>query len=572
MTRCPRALAFLVAAVLAGAAHAAPDAPLRVQLRWLHQAQFAGYYEADARDPQRDAFDLVEGGPGIDPLARLAKGEVDVAIGWLAEALEARTKGSDIVNVAQVFRRPGMAMACLRSAGVRVPADVKGRDIGVWNVGDQISVHLWLDRQRIAASSVRLVPQAANAQDLISGKVPCATVMLYNEYWTVLRSGIAPADLMMVRFSEEGLGMLEDGLYVRRASLDDPEFRRKLAVFVKASAVGWRQARENPEEAITLTLAQAPALDASHQRRMLEAILNLIPADKPFGLLSLTDFDRSVDILTSEKDAASFRRAAAGAWTHAIWYEAGVAPETAFTESTRQYLAASVSSTWFYVFDLIGTAAFGVAGFMRARQRRYDLWGAFVLTSLPAVGGGTLRDLLIGGDRSPPFIFQDPTYMYVVMAVVAVGTLCSRFMSTEVTESKRFNRALAVFDTIGLATFTVVGAKVALMAGLAWYWVPICAAITCSGGGMLLDVVTGREPRTFQGELYESIAIAGGLLLYAGLKLANDYEHSPWLVTGSIVLTWCVVYAARMTFVLTGARSFRLGDEASRRGSARRQR
>jgi uncharacterized membrane protein YeiH len=390
--------------------------------------------------------------------------------------------------------------------------------------------------------------------------------MLYNEYWTVLRSGIAPTDLMMVRFGEQGLGMLEDGLYVRRASLDSPEFRRRLAAFVKASAEGWQQARDNPEEAIALTLTRAPGLDAVHQRRMLEAILNLIPADKPFGLLSLADFERSVDILASgNKDAAAIRGAAADAWTHAIWYQAGLAPETAFTESTRHHLAASVSSTWFYALDLIGTAAFGLAGFMRARQRRYDLWGAFVLTSLPAVGGGTLRDLLIGGDRSPPFILQDPTYMYVVMAVVALGTLCSRFMTAEVTESARFNRALAIFDTIGLATFTVVGAKVALMAGLAWYWVPICAAVTCSGGGMLLDVVTGREPRTFQGELYESVAIGGGLLLYAGLKLANDYEHSTWLVTGSIVLTWCVVYAVRMTFVLTGARSFRLGDDASRR-------
>src|SRR4051812_33337749 len=101
-------------AVIASAADSA--APLRVQLRWMHQAQFAGYYVAEAHALQRQhgirTAELLEGGPGIDPLERLGKGEVDVAIGWLGDALDARSKGADIVNVAQIFRRPGMALAC----------------------------------------------------------------------------------------------------------------------------------------------------------------------------------------------------------------------------------------------------------------------------------------------------------------------------------------------------------------------------------------------------------------------------------------------------------------------------
>ncbi len=115
------------------------------------------------------------------------------------------------------------------------------------------------------------------------------------------------------------------------------------------------------------------------------------------------DYQHTVDILARDAtDGESIRRTAPAGWTHQIWYEAALDNGESFTEATRSYLAAAMGSTWFYLLDLVGTASFGLAGFMRARQRRYDLWGAFMLTFLPAVGGGTVRDLLIGGERSPP--------------------------------------------------------------------------------------------------------------------------------------------------------------------------
>src|SRR5262249_22307614 len=161
------------------------------------------------------------------------------------------------------------------------------------------------------------------------------------------------------------------------------------------------------------------------------------------------------------------------------------------------------------------------AGFMRAQQRHYNLWGAAILTFLPAVGGGTLRDLLIGGDRHPPFIFKDPAYLSIVLGLVVVGSVLPRMMPKSIIQTRRVTRALAVFDTAGLAAFTIVGAEVALVAGLGWHWVPICAALTTAGGGTLLDVVTGQEPSTFKGEPYEEVAIGGALLLYLLLKAAS---------------------------------------------------
>jgi NitT/TauT family transport system substrate-binding protein len=144
---------------------------------------------------------------------------------------------------------------------------------------------------------------------------------------------------------------------------------------------------------------------------------------------------------------------------------------------------------------------------------------------LPAVGGGTLRDLLVGGDRYPPFIFQDPTYIYIVLWILLVGTPLSRITSEKAVDSLLFKRLLLIFDTVGLSTFAVIGAKVALVADLSLFWVPFCAAITCAGGGMLLDIVTGREPRTFKGEPYEELAVAGAFVLLLCLEVADSFEQ-----------------------------------------------
>src|SRR5690606_29895176 len=130
------------------------------------------------------------------------------------------------------------------------------------------------------------------------------------------------------------------------------------------------------------------------------------------------------------------------AWTHRVWYEAGLGDSGWHTlaESTRNRLLSSVSELWFYALALIGTANFALAGFMRARQRHYDLWGAFVLTLLPAAGGGILRDLLIGGDRHPPFIFKDPAYIFVILSALAFGVLVTAFTHRSFVDSKAFER------------------------------------------------------------------------------------------------------------------------------------
>jgi NitT/TauT family transport system substrate-binding protein len=99
------------------------------------------------------------------------------------------------------------------------------------------------------------------------------------------------------------------------------------------------------------------------------------------------------------------------------------------------------------------------------------------------------------------------------------------------------------------------------------FWVPFCAALTCAGGGMLLDIVTGREPRTFKGEPYEELAVAGAFVLLLCLEVADIFEHQAWIVTASIVVTLVFIFVLRLVVVKTGWRTYRLhGVPRRRRG------
>lgn len=563
------ALLWLPASMCVMAAPAAAQTPdrIRLQLLWTHQAQFAGIYVAIANgyyEREGLAVDVTEGGPGIDSLEQLSTGRADVALGWLPAALDARRQGHDIVNIAQIFHRSGMAIICRRDMGVRSAADIAGKTFGVWNAGDERNMAFWLRAMNIPPEDIKFVAQRPNGLDLIEGRTPCNSAMKYNEYWSILRAGIKPSDLFVVRLGDEGFGFLEDGLYVTSKAIADEKKRDVLVRFLRATFRGWRHVLANADEAHATTMSFAPRLNADDQRRMLDSILDMVGDNKPLGLLDLADVQRSIDIVSGPGgDRAALEQTFKDGWTHHLWRDAGPGADAfmRISVATRHYLTEAVNSRWFYALDLIGTVAFGLAGFMRAQQRRYDLWGALILTMLPAVAGGTLRDLLVGGDRHPPFIFKDPTYMYIVLEIIVVGTLLSRLTPDRFIGTRNFDRSMTFFDTLGLAAFTVIGAKVALLADLNWVWIPFCAALTCAGGGMLLDIVTGREPRTFQGEPYEEIAIAGGLFLLLSLNVADWFEHSSWIVTAAILVTMAMVFTIRALVVTRGWRSYRLGTE-----------
>ncbi|WP_137007024.1 ABC transporter substrate-binding protein [Synechococcus sp. UW105] len=562
-------LALMLAIALIGLPVAAKTkqnrAHISVQLRWLPQAQFAGFYVAKDHELfHREGLEvsLEPGGPAVNGLQRLRDGEVDVAVAWSSDALDLRRQGADVVNIAQLLQRPGTMLVCNADSGVTQPADLRGKRIGSWLVGDQFDFGYWLQRHGLDLQAVELIQQRPAAQDLLSGEVNCATAMSYNEFQTILKEGQLKKDLFTVRFAQESSGFLEDGLYVRAADLNDPVKRDRLVRLLRSLADGWRYAARHPEEAVAITERYMEASDSRHQQAMLEEVLQLMDLNQGFGLLDPRAFARSAEIVGEGSDeTAAISRAAKGAWSLKIWRAAELnGPQKGpLGPAGRQTFATLVASPWFYGLDLIGTTAFALSGFIRALKRRYDLWGCFILTLLPAVGGGTLRDLLIGGMRSPPFIFQDSTYLLVVVVVVITGSILTSFLSEGAADSEGFNKILGLCDSIGLATFTIIGAQVALDAELNWWWMAICAALTCAGGGMLLDVVTGREPRTFQGEPYEEIAVLGALVLTIGLLIADHFETLQWPVFAAMVVSWGMVFTCRQLVVRHNLRSWRPG-------------
>jgi NitT/TauT family transport system substrate-binding protein len=296
---------------------------IRLQLMWFNQAQFAGVYMArDKGLYAHEGLDVtaIEGGPGIVPADVVAKGGADVAIAWLPSAIDARRRGEDVVNIAQIFRKPGMTVLCRRDAGVNTILDVAGKTIGVWNVGDELNVRDWLRGYSIPLDRVSLVQQKPDGADLVASRVACATAMMYNEYWSIVAGGLTPDKLVDARLGDSGYAFLEDGLYASRGAIDDPARRAVLVRFLRATLAGWRLAAQHPDDALAATMAAAPHADPLHQRRMLETILGLIGDPGHTGELDRRAYEHSVEGIARESpQPQAIRAAAAGGFTDMVW-------------------------------------------------------------------------------------------------------------------------------------------------------------------------------------------------------------------------------------------------------------
>lgn len=159
-----------------------------------------------------------------------------------------------------------------------------------------------------------------------------------------------------------------------------------------------------------------------------------------------------------------------------------------------------------YLLDLIGTAAFAASGAWVAVRRRMDLFGVLVLGLVTAVGGGTLRDLLVG--TLPPFSLRDETYLYLsIAAALAVFIIRQRFQAME--------RPLLVLDAVGLGTFVVIGTTKALDMQLGFLGAVLMGVMTCTAGGVIRDVLANQVPLILRKEVYASACFAGGVVLVA---------------------------------------------------------
>ena len=316
-------IAATAMSLLAGGAMAADDVTL--QLKWVTQAQFAGYYVALENGYYSDEdlnVTIKPGGPDIAPTQVLAGGGADVTVDWMPSALSAREKGLAMVNIAQPFKSSGMMLTCRKDAGVATTDDFAGKTLGVWFFGNEFPFLSWMSQLGISTDGgedgVEVLKQGFNVDPILNGQAACVSTMTYNEYWQVIDAGLTPEDLVLFKYEEQGVATLEDGLYVLEENLADPAFEDKMVRFVRASMKGWKWAEENPEDAamIVLDYDETGAQTEAHQVRMMGEIAKLTAGSN--GALVEADFQRTVDSLLAGGSDPVITKQPEGAWTHAI--------------------------------------------------------------------------------------------------------------------------------------------------------------------------------------------------------------------------------------------------------------
>ncbi|MCK8482778.1 ABC transporter substrate-binding protein [Aliiroseovarius sp. S2029] len=311
-------------AVTSGTAMAADDVTL--QLKWVTQSQFAGYYVALDQGfyAEEDLnVTVLPGGPDIAPTQVIAGGGADVIVEWMPAALAAREKGLPLVNIAQPFASSGMMLTCWGDVGIESPDDLTNRTLGVWFFGNEFPFMSWMSKMGIATdgaseNGVEVLKQGFNVDPLLQRQADCISTMTYNEYWQVIDAGVTPEELITFKYEDQGVATLEDGLYVLEENLSDEAFVNKMERFVRASMKGWKWAEENPEDAamIVLEYDETGAQTEKHQVRMMGEIAKLTAGSN--GALDPAAYQRTVETLLSGGSDPVITKEPEGAWTSVI--------------------------------------------------------------------------------------------------------------------------------------------------------------------------------------------------------------------------------------------------------------
>jgi len=317
-------MALAAGMAMSGAAAQAAD-KLTLQLKWVTQAQFAGYYVAKDKGFYEDEgldVTIKPGGPDVAPAQVIAGGGADVVLDWMPSALATREKGVNLVNIAQPFKSSGMMLTCRKDTGIKSPADFRGKTLGVWFYGNEYPFLSWMSQLGIptngGADGVTVLKQGFNVDPILQKQADCISTMTYNEYWQVIDAGLSADELVVFKYQDQGVATLEDGIYVMEDDLKDAAFKDKMVRFVRASMKGWKWAEENPDDAADIVLENdaSGAQTEKHQRRMMREIAKLTAGSN--GALDPADYERTVATLMKGGSDPVITKKPSGAWTHEI--------------------------------------------------------------------------------------------------------------------------------------------------------------------------------------------------------------------------------------------------------------
>jgi NitT/TauT family transport system substrate-binding protein len=279
-----------------------------LQLKWVTQAQFAGYYAAKEQGYyEEEGLDVTikPGGPDIVPEQVVLGGQAEFGLNWLDNTLATRDQGGQIVNIAQVFARSGMTEVTWKDSGLDQITDLEGKKVGVWLGGNEHKLFAALTKNGIdPQQDVEVVAQPFDMNLFLNREVDAAAAMTYNELAQVLEQENPDTgelytleDLNVFLMSDLGTGALEDGVFVREDWISDQANQDIAVRFLKASFKGWVYCRDNFEECLQSVLDNGPTLGEGHQRWQLNEINKLIwPNDLGVGVMDPADFDNTAQI------------------------------------------------------------------------------------------------------------------------------------------------------------------------------------------------------------------------------------------------------------------------------------
>jgi len=291
--------------------------PVKLQLQWSTQSQFAGYFAAvDQGFYEEHGLDveIVEGGVDIVPQTQLAEGAVDFALAWVPKALQSRESDANITNISQVFQRSGTLQVAWADSGIASAEDLKDKKVGNWGFGNEFELFAGMTEAGLDPSSdVELVQQQFDMQALLNKEIDAAQAMTYNEYAQVLEAVdpatgqlYQPDDFTVIDWNKERTAMLQDAIWADTEKLQsDQEYCDRAVRFVAASLQGWASCRDEPDPCVQSVLDAGSQLGESHQTWQMNEINKLIwPSPKEgAGTIETDAWERTVDISLETKNA-----------------------------------------------------------------------------------------------------------------------------------------------------------------------------------------------------------------------------------------------------------------------------
>src|SRR5437762_1055306 len=196
-------------------AQSGPD-KVRLQIKWVPQAQFAGYFVALDKGFYSDEnldVQIIPGGPDIVTEQQVANDQADFGVDWVASFLAFRDKGLPLIDVAQVYQSSGLMLVSRKAMNIASPTDLKGKNVGVWYGGNEFEFLALMDKLGYDPDKdMNVIKQGFTMDPFLAGQMDAASAMTYNEYQVVLESGVKPEDLNVINYTQEGVGMLQDNL------------------------------------------------------------------------------------------------------------------------------------------------------------------------------------------------------------------------------------------------------------------------------------------------------------------------------------------------------------------------